>query len=211
MSNYYTLYIVLSILLFHFSFCDDKGCQYRTEASQTSETAPYTDHKYLTHHDANHANQNKQSCFSLSYSDLVEEQCCYKVNSSDSKGYCIDQKKSGYSSSTPGLECPEVTKDGVTNNCGMALYYQPIAKDICTEISLVNGVCCFVQTKNHGNVCLRQDSIDEDNKEEITDYMKDYFKNKLKLNPDEEIVKVQCNGNYIKFYGMLLLLLAVIC
>ena len=74
----------------------------------------------------------------------------------------------------------------------MALYYQPIAKDICTEVSLVNGVCCFVQTKNHGNVCLRQDSVDEDNKEEITDYMKDYFKNKLKLNP-EEIVKVQCN------------------
>ena len=208
MSNYYTLYMVLSILLFHFSFCDDKGCQYRTEASQTSETAPYTDHKYLTHNDTN---QNKQSCFSLSHSDLVEEQCCYKENTTDHKGYCIDPKKSGYSSSTPGLECPEVTKDGVTNNCGMALYYQPIAKDICTEVSLVNGVCCFVQTKNHGNVCLRQDSIDEDNKEEITDYMKDYFKNKLKLNPDEEIVKVQCNGNYIKFYGMLLLLLAVIC
>ena len=198
---------MIDLFLFS-SFCDDKGCQYRTEASQTSETAPYTDHKYLTHNDTN---QNKQSCFSLSHSDLVEEQCCYKVNKSDNKGYCIDQKKSGYSSSTPGLECPEVTKDGVTNNCGMALYYQPVAKDICTEVSLVNGVCCFVQTKNHGNVCLRQDSIDEDNKEEITDYMKDYFKNKLKLNPDEEIVKVQCNGNYIKFYGMLLLLLAVIC
>ena len=209
MSNYYTLYIVLSILLFHFSFCVDKGCQYRTEESQTSETAPYTDHKYLTNDDEN---QNKQSCFSLSHSDLVQGQCCYKVNTTDNKSYCIDKDGSGYSASPPSdLECPVETENTVTNNCGMALYYQPVAKDICTEVSLVNGVCCFVQTKTKGNVCLKQDSIDEDKKDEITDYMKDYFRNKLKLNPDEEIVKVRCNSNYIKFYGMLLLLLAVIC
>ena len=206
MSNCYCLSIILSILLFHFSFCADVGCQYRTEASQDSTNAPYTDHKYLT---SNDPNQNIQSCFSLSHSDLVTDQCCYKINTTDNKGYCIDKIRSG---SPSGLTCPTDTVTGVKNNCGMALYYQPMTTDICTEVSLVDGVCCFVQTKNHGKVCLRQDKVDEDKKDKITDYMKDYFRNKLKINdPDNEIEKVYCNGNYIKFYGMLLLLLAVIC
>ena len=203
MSNCYCLSIILSILLFHFSFCADVGCQYRTDASQTKDNAPYTDSKYLT---SNDEKQNMQSCFSLSHSDLVEGQCCYKKNAN--KAYCYDKDKS----SSTDLICPNSTETGVKNNCGMALYYQPMTTDICTEVSLVDGVCCFVQTKNHGKVCLRQDKVDEDKKDKITDYMKDYFRNKLKINdPDNEIEKVYCNGNYIKFYGMLLLLLAVIC
>ena len=205
MSNCYCLSIILSILLFHFSFCADVGCQYRTDASQTKDNAPYTDSKYLT---SNDEKQNMQSCFSLSHSDLVEGQCCYKKNAADKKAYCYDKDKS----SSTDLICPNSTETGVKNNCGMALYYQPMTTDICTEVSLVDGVCCFVQTKNHGKVCLRQDKVDEDKKDKITDYMKDYFRNKLKINdPDNEIEKVYCNGNYIKFYGMLLLLLAVIC
>ena len=206
MSNCYCLSIILFILLFHFSFCADVGCQYRTDESQTKDNAPYTDSKYLT---SNDEKQNMQSCFSLSHSDLVEGQCCYKKNTTDNKAYCYDKVKSG---EIADLICPDDTVTPLKNNCGMALYYQPKTTEICTEVSLVDGVCCYVQTKNHGKVCLRQDKVDEDKKDEITDYMKDYFRNKLKINdPDNEIEKVYCNGNYIKFYGMLLLLLAVIC
>ena len=172
MSNCYCFSIILPILLFHFSFCADVGCQYRTDASQTKDNAPYTDSKYLT---SNDEKQNMQSCFSLSHSDLVEGQCCYKKN--DNKAYCYDKNKSD----STDLICPNSTETGVKNNCGMALYYQPMTTDICTEVSLVDGVCCFVQTKNHGKVCLRQDKVDEDKKDKITDYMKDYFRNKLKI------------------------------
>ena len=93
----------------------------------------------------------------------------------------------------------------------MALFYQPVSKEICTEISLVNGYCCFVQTNSKGNACLRQDEIDEDDKDKITDYMKDYFRNKLNMNPDQEIKKVQCEGSLLKYYGFLMILLSVIC
>ena len=93
----------------------------------------------------------------------------------------------------------------------MALIYEPTTKEICTEISLVNGYCCFVKTKSKGNACLKQDEIDEDEKDEITDYMRDYFRNRLNLNPEDEIQSVQCEGDLFKYYRFLMLLLAVIC
>ena len=199
--SYYSLFFIISTILFNASFCDYIGCQYRKEASQDSDTAPYTDDKYLTN-----SNQtvDKQKCFSLSHSDLVKEQCCYYLNKS--KGYCIDQDKSGNPSD---LICPEATE--ISNNCGMALFYQPLTTDICTEVSLVDGVCCYVKTNSKGAVCLKQDSVDEDTKFKISDYMKDYFRNKLKINPDEEIKSVSCEGYQFKFNIALLILLAVIC
>ena len=102
----------------------------------------------------------------------------------------------------------------ITNNCGMALYYEPQTKEVCTEISLVDGYCCFVKTKIHGNACIRQGEIDEDNKNEITDEMKNAvnrLKDKTKITGDAvvEIESVECEGYYMTFYGLSLLLLAV--
>ena len=102
----------------------------------------------------------------------------------------------------------------ITNNCGMALYYQPQTKEVCTEISLVDGYCCFVKTKSYGNACIRQGEIDEDNKNQITDEMKNAvnrLKDKTKITGDVvvEIESVECEGYYMTFYGLSLLLLAV--
>ena len=104
------------------------------------------------------------------------------------------------------------TSTTITNNCGMAKWYQPSSKETCTEISLVDGYCCYVETQRHGNACIRQGEIDEDNKNEITDEMRNAVK---RLNKDtgglgEPVIKkVQCKGYYIAFYGLSLLLLAV--
>ena len=186
-------------LLTNLAFCQDKGCAYKTYKGQPLDKLNYTDNKYLT---SDKTDENKQKCFSLSNSDALNNKCCYKTNSSDHLGYCVDELNNDGSN----VECPEDTL--IANKCGMALYYQPVSKEACTEISLVDGYCCFVKTKTKGNVCLKQDSIDEKKKDEITDDMKDYFKNKLKIESDE-IVSVQCMGFYFKFYGLLLLLMTV--
>ena len=211
--SYYSLYFIIIISLFNLSLSDYVPCQYRTEASQTSDTAPYTDNKYLTSGTSN-KNEREQKCFSLSHSDLVSDQCCYLFNKSDNLGYCFDKAKSGNTTSTNvEFECPKASYSKLPNNCGMALYYQPFSKEVCTEISLVDGVCCYVET-TYGNVCLRQDSVDDDDesKEEITDYMKDYFREKLGIDPNV-ITLVRCEGNYFTFRNMILTLisLAVIC
>ena len=97
----------------------------------------------------------------------------------------------------------------ITNNCGMAKWYQPSSKETCIEISLVDGYCCYVETQGHGKACIRQGEIDEDNKNEITDEMRKAVK-RLYSGTDEPVIKkVECKGYYIAFYGLSLLLLAV--
>ena len=99
----------------------------------------------------------------------------------------------------------------ITNNCGMAQWCQPSSKETCTEISLVDGYCCYVETQGHGKACIRQGEIDEDNKNEITDEMRNAVK-RLNTNTaagEPVIIKVECKGYYIAFYGLSLLLLAV--
>ena len=115
------------------------------------------------------------------------------------------------------VDCPSAGTTGsetvITNNCGMAQWCQPSSKETCTEISLVDGYCCFVKFKDnaHGTACIRQGEIDEDNKNEITDEMKKAV-NRLKkstISGNVEIESVQCKGYYIAFYGLSLLLLAI--
>ena len=191
----YAIFIFLNILLIQLPFSnEDGGCTYYT----ASGTAATTGDDYLK---GSNADENKKSCFSLS---TASKKCCYNMGS-DGKETCVERDPT--INNDPN--CPVNSR--IHNNCGMALFYQPESKEACTEISLVNGYCCFVKTKNKGNACLKQDEIDEDEKDEITDYMKDYFRNRLGYNPDEEIVSVQCEGSLLKYYGFLMILLSVIC
>ena len=101
------------------------------------------------------------------------------------------------------------TPTEITNNCGMVKFDQPTKKEDCTEISLVDGYCCFVETSSHGNACIRQGEIDEDNKNEITDEMRKAVNRLKPATVNVEIESVQCKGYYITIYGLSLLLLAV--
>ena len=109
-------------------------------------------------------------------------------------------------------QCPSGTTGDtvITNNCGMAQWCQPNSKELCTEISLVDGYCCYVETQDHGKACIRQGEIDEDNKNEITDEMRKAV-NRLRTGGTANVVikSVQCKGYYITIYGLSLLLLAV--
>ena len=127
---------------------------------------------------------------------LFQQSICEGEGEGESSG-------AGESSGTTGTK--------ITNNCGMVQWNQPTKKEHCTEISLVDGYCCFVVTSSHGNACIRQGEIDEDNKNEITDEMKKAV-NRLKkstISGNVEIESVQCKGYYITIYGLSLLLLAV--
>ena len=117
----------------------------------------------------------------------------------------------GTPAETPGETLAGTTGEDtiITNNCGMAKWYQPNSKETCIEISLVDGYCCYVETQSHGKACIRQGEIDEDNKNEITDEMRNAVK-RLNTGSGEPVIKsVQCKGYYIAFYGLSLLLLAI--
>ena len=194
--------LLFSLMLFQQSIrTAPPGCNYKT--SPTATTASTTDENYLNQsHDAN---VNKLKCFSLSDATINGGDCCYYIDSSDNdKPYCSKPQ-----TGVTGQTCPVATE--ITNNCGMALYYQPEEPGDCTDISLVDSYCCYVQTKSHGKACIRQGEIDEDDKNKITDEMKNAV-NRLKgssISGNVEIEKVQCEGYYMTFYGLSLLLLAV--
>ena len=68
------------------------------------------------------------------------------------------------------------------------------------------------KSSDHGTSCIRQGEIDEDNKNEITDEMRNAVKRLNKgtgVTGEPVIKKVECKGYYIAFYGLSLLLLAV--
>ena len=194
----YSLFFLLSIILFNYSFCDLVGCKYKTSSAQTKDNADITDGNYLKDNDED---ENMQKCFLLSNSDVNPGECCYyKDASNNNKQSCYDKD------SNTGISgiCP--TESKIINNCGMALYYQPITAETCTEISLVDGYCCFVKTTNQGKACVSQKTIDEDKKNEITDDIINYIKKFNDLNPAPIIESVVCKGSYEKYYGFLLLL-----
>ena len=188
----YSFLFIISMIIIHSSFCANNFCYYR----QKSGVDPIkTDSAYLNSY--TNITEKKQACFSLSNSDVNSNKCCFKA----SDNTCVEDD--GINT----YECPEDTK--ITNNCGLARYYQPLTAKVCTEISLVDGYCCFVNTINYGTACVRQSEIDEDDKTAITDDIKNYV-NKFKTgNLDTTVANVECNGYYLKYYEIFVLLLAV--
>ena len=100
------------------------------------------------------------------------------------------------------IECPEDSH--IINNCGMAGVYEPVISTICTEISLVQGYCCFVET-NKGTACIRTKKLHKDvnaTTDQIDTYVKSIFN-------DGEVKKVICKGWNLKIYNILIVLITL--
>ena len=195
MSNINSLSITLLIfLLLHQSSICANECIYKVTRSQKGTNI--TDASFLANYNSD--DLKKQKCFSLSNSDVFNKLCCYNKSTRE----CIAEP------GTPdnNIDCPKESQ--VTNNCGMASFYQPVTPERCTEISLVDGFCCFVKTKTHGTGCVRQKEIDEDDKNAITDDIKDYLKGLQNPIDPDDIDSIKCEGNWINnyFWGIMLLL-----
>ena len=193
--------LLFSLMIFHQSICTYSD----TNACKISSTQN-TNVDYLSQKDEDE-NTNILKCFALSETDINPGECCYYKDSDDNKQYCV---LNGSSVSNPKCPSDSDYKSDITNNCGMALYYQPQSREDCTDISLVDGFCCYVQTKNNGAACVRQEELDEHKKNKITDEMRKAV-NKLKSSSvgDVEIDSVECEGYYMTFYGLSFLLLSV--
>ena len=111
--------------------------------------------------------EKKKKCIALS-NYFGNELCCYDSNSGD----CLNKIRG--TKSSENYECPEETI--VPNNCGMAGIYQPKSPEICKEISLVQGFCCYVKlniNSTESSSCLRIKKITKDKKMESNE-IKDF-------------------------------------
>ena len=88
----------------------------------------------------------------------------------------------------------------------MAYFYQPDHKENCTDISLVNGYCCYTQGKSGDKdwkACIRFNELDDDKKPKSTDIMNEISKN---LGISLTDITYDCNGFYTKLIWKLFII-----
>ena len=174
----------LLLVLLIFTKVLSAPCSYVENAGEATKT---TDANFLKDLSGDEA---KQKCFSLSDSDVQDGKCCF-----DNNECTIDQTK----------ECPVETK--VDNNCGLAGIYQPLTSSTCTDISLVQGYCCFVKLKNNmGTSCIRTKELNKE-KNTPTEQMSKYI---FSFIQNYEIESVVCKGFNLKRYWVIFVFVAII-
>ena len=199
MPSYHNPIILLLSLFLCLSLVTSDPCYYKESSKQDNTNLNSTDDGSFLGK-INGEDSKKQKCFSLSNSNVFQNLCCYNKGT----GKCEKGTES-----SGDIYCPEETI--IPNKCGMTRFYQPVTYDKCTEISLVDGYCCFVKTKTKGNVCVKTEEIDADNKKAVTVDIKEYFKsNNVDVN---EIESVMCKSTLLKYhwYEILLLLITIFC
>ena len=175
------------IFLLNYLYISNDGCDYYEKVGESKVTNPDYLNEFHTEE------EKKQKCFSLSNFDGSNPRCCYNSNSG-----CIKEGTNGETT----VECPEHSI--IYNNCGMAGIYEPVFSTICTEISLVQGYCCFVET-NKGKACIRTKKLHKD-VNATTDQIDTYVKS---IANDGEVKKVICKGWNLKIYNLLIVLITL--
>ena len=200
-SNFILLFL-LFILSFKKVLLD--GCDYYSSKDDEEKNSPKntdTDNdEYLSGLTGDAA---RQKCYSLSNSKANTGQCCFNPTTNK----CIKE-------GTGTSECP-VKADQIYNNCGMAYIYEPITSDTCTEISLVQGYCCYLKytigSADH-TACVRTKELNK-NKNSATSQMNDYIqkcKDANSITNDVLITEVKCHGLFISCFWKFLIFAFII-
>ena len=212
-SRYY--FLLLSLLILS-SLADP--CKYRNN----DYSIKFTDDKDFLD-GVTDDKEAKQKCFTLSKSvDNPDKLCCYNDTDNDN-----DNDKCYLDDSSDNEDCPKETKI-VNNNCGMAYIFQPVFPGICTEISLVQGYCCYIEYEykysKEGNTeektapasaCVKTKELNK-KINSPTKQMEDYIKNfnGKKVGDDVvskiEIKNVKCNQFFLKYFYNLIIFTTIL-
>ena len=182
------LSLFLFILFFKYIL---NGCPYKTN----KEDENWSDTDQTDYLNGLSGEEAKQKCFSLSNYKDDNELCCY--NTSDNKCY----SNIIITNTNNNIVCPTPSSI-VFNNCGMSGIYQPVSSEVCTEISLVQGYCCFVKISDGHTACIRAKELNKDKNTE-TEQIVNYVK---KSNENLKVESVICNGYFLKFHLSLIIL-----
>ena len=183
-------HILLFITLFDL-YVSQTLCKY--QVNKTDTTGSDATKAYLA--DNSEDKNHNTTCHSLSHTPVNQEKCCYDSENDQ----CVVFEDS-FSANPSKYICPQDTL--VHNSCGMAGVYQPLEESVCTEISLVGGYCCYVESKIEGattttHSCIRNQKLSKnvnDATDQINAYLKDF---------GYTFVSMKCQGSYMKNIWMI--------
>ena len=188
----------LTLFFSLFALINNESCKYKINKDDNDGTSTNSS----TLEGIKDENEKMQKCFSFSNSDIFNHKCCYYNNNTNEE--CVKENSNENSNDT---KCPEEGK--VFNNCGMAGIYMPMTSAICTEISLVQGYCCYAEFSDFSTACIRTKELNK-NKNTATGQMENYLKQvNEQLNKELTIKKVVCKG-YNLHHNWIFLIFAVI-
>lgn len=170
-------------------------CKY--QLTKDDQEGQKTNCTYPLREDGENDTSYSQKCFSLSETPVMKgERCCYDPTM---------QRCGKYGTVSDSSLCPVETVEGLHNNCGMAGVYQPASPNICKEISLVQGYCCYVSAKdeNGSNVsaCVRSKKLEKD-KKKPSKQIKEYVGKNITID------YVDCHGSFLKNLKLVVFIIA---
>ena len=138
---------------------------------------------------------NEELCLSFSYQ--FGNSVCQFTNETKA---CESVSEGEFSSSSS-----KYALTNVSNNCGFNGFFEPLIRDNCTDIKLVEGHCCYVnytlsaEDSTIRKSCLRTNKFKE--KGEIPGDISELVKN---INQNIKIITVDCKESNIKLkYNLL--------
>ena len=196
MSSIQSSFFALFLIYNSFSFVFSEGCTYQTTKNGEKLV---TNSTFLNSYKEDEISQKKNKCFSLSYSVVFQQKCCYD-------SYRDECTSDNATTVNKNISCSEPTN--IPSNCGLAGVFQPANESACTEISLVEGYCCYVDFGSKGTSCIKTNKLNDD-KNTITETIEKYIANyNSKLGASDQLVanSVICDGNNLKIASRILLI-----
>ena len=190
---------IFILLLFYnsFSLVFSEGCTYQEEKDGAKLITNGSN--IFSEKEKESISLKKKKCFEYSYSVVFQQKCCYD-------SYRDECTSDNVTTVNKNISCPEPTK--IPNNCGLAGVFQPANDSACTEISLVEGYCCYVDFGSKGTSCIKTNKLNDD-KNTITETIEKYIANyNSKLGASDQLVanSVICDGNNLKIASRILLI-----
>ena len=187
------------ILYIYIIFCFKQCINQEQEPEPVYEKCNYTTDldEYLN----DEKDENKRRCFALSF-NFGNNICCYNETNNTCYNMTDGDGSDDY--------CPK--KASIPNNCGLAGLIEPTNSSVCTEITLVQGYCCYVTIKDGDktlNSCLRTKKLAKV-KNEASEQIKNYIEKLKDKDHNYEIEKVDCWNFNIQYFWLSNLIINII-
>ena len=137
---------------------------------------------------------NEELCLSFSYQ--FGNSVCQFTNETKA---CESVSEGEFSSSSS-----KYALTNVSNNCGFNGFFEPLIRDNCTDIKLVEGHCCYVNYTLPDAATIRKSCLRTNKFKKQGDTPGDVSELVTKINKDIKIIAVDCKESNIKLkYNLL--------
>ena len=137
---------------------------------------------------------------------MMNEELCLSFSYQFGNSVCqfTNETKACESVSEGEFSSNKYTLTNVSNNCGFNGFFEPLIRDNCTDIKLVEGHCCYVNYTLPDAGTIRKSCLRTNKFKKQGDTPGDVSELVTKINKDIKIITVDCKESNIKLkYNLL--------